>query len=60
MQEEKFTTKESVILFLIPIIGMMLYACNYHEEKAKQALDISIAGLIIYTALYCFIILGLI
>lgn len=51
--KEKFTIVEQAIHFLIPAVGLMLYATNYKDKLATDAMQTSVSGLIIYLAAFC-------
>lgn len=42
------SAKEKVVMFLIPIIGFMLYAVHYNHPEGQEALDMSVSGTFIY------------
>jgi RsiW-degrading membrane proteinase PrsW (M82 family) len=43
---------EKIIWFLLPFIGFTLYACNYKDEEAKQALIIGTCSLVFMVLIY--------
>lgn len=51
--KEKFTIVEQAIHFLIPAVGLMLYATNYKDKLANDAMQTSVSGLIIYLTAFC-------